>query len=288
MDKYGRNYRLDIQKKDGTTLTVQPPFTIEFDIHRNSFQSANAGQVRVYNLAPETRTLIRKNFYDFFDFRSFSFSAGYGDMLSLAYKGIMSQAWSVREGTNMITQIESFDSGFAYINAISDVSFPAGTDQKSIITKVSEGLAKSGVELGSIGNYTGQISRGNSYSGSTPNILDELSGGGCFFDNGKVHCLQEGECLDGPVMLINAQSGLLGTPVIENQFINLETLFEPGIQVGQIVQLESDTDSFFNGSHKVISLVHQGMISSAVCGSAVTRIGLLPGNFTPVGRSVRI
>lgn len=280
MDKYNRNYILLIQRKDGTTLRITRPFTVEFDIHRNSLSSANVCQIRIYNLAPNNRLQIRKDQYDWGDLRTIAFSAGYGDNLSLAFSGNITQAWSVREGNNMITQIECFDGGFAYVNAVTNDQFPKNTPQESIIDSLASSLP--GVTKGAIGSYPGQISRGNSYNGSTTDILGTLTGGGFFIDNGKAHCINDGECLETSIPIISAQSGLLGTPVLEAQYVNFEMLFEPSLKVGQLIQLKSQTGEQFNGTHKVLSLKHRGVISDAVCGDAITHVGSLPGNFTPV------
>lgn len=280
MDKYNRNYILLIEKKDSTTLKVTLPFTIEFDIHRNSLSSANVCSIRVYNLSPNNRSQIRKDQFDFGDLRTISLLAGYGDNLSLAFNGNINQAWSVREGNNMITQIESYDGGFAYVNAITNQSYISGTPQRSIIDSLANSLP--GVSVGAIGNFTGQISRGNSYVGATTDLLRDISGGGFFIDNGKAHCIKDDECLAGNIPLINSKSGLLGTPVKEQTYINFDVLFEPSLKVGQLIKLESETADHFNGTHKVLSLKHRGMISEAVCGSAITSVGLLPGVFTPI------
>lgn len=280
MDKYNRNYILLIEKKDGTLLRVTRPFTVEFDIHRNSLSSANVASIRVYNLSPNNRGQIRKDQFDFGDLRSITFAAGYGDNLSLAFKGNISQAWSVREGTNMVTQIESYDGGYAYINAVTNDQFPKDTPQSSILDSLVKNLP--GVSVGAIGSYEGQISRGNSYNGSTTDILNQITGGGFFIDNGKANCLNDDECLEGDIPLVNAQSGLLGTPVKESTYINFDMLFEPSLRVGQLIELQTLTSDNFNGTHKVLSLKHHGMISEAVCGVAITSVGLLPGVFTPI------
>jgi hypothetical protein len=281
VDKYNRNYILLVQKKDGATLKVTRPLTVEFDIHRNSLSSANVAQLRIYNLSPNNRSQIRKDQFDTLDLRQISFAAGYGNNLSLAFAGNITQAWSVRENTNMITQIESFDGGYAYVNAVTNQQFPAGTPKRSIIDSLAQSLP-GGLSVGAIGNYSGDISRGNSISGGTADLLNQMTGGGFFIDNGKVHCLNDDECLAGNIPLINAQSGLLGTPVKETTYINFDMLFEPSLRVGQLIRLESLTADHFNGTHKILSIHHRGMISDAVCGAAITSIGLLPGVFTTV------
>jgi hypothetical protein len=214
------------------------------------------------------------------DLRKISFSAGYGDNLSLAFIGDITQAWSVREGTNFITQIACFDGGFAYVNAVTSDQFPGSTPRRAIIDSLVKSLPT--VQPGAIGAFDGTTARGSSLNGNTTDLLREATGGGFFIDLNKAHCLNDNECLESDVPLINAQSGLLGTPVKEATYINFDMLFEPGLKVGQLIRLESQTADHFNGTHKILSLKHQGMVSEAVCGEAITSVGLLPGVFTTV------
>lgn len=303
MEKFNRNYRLVIEKRDKSELTIQLPFTIEFEAHRNSFSSANIASVRIYNLNPDNRNQIQRNQYDYLDLRKISLFAGYGDHLALVFSGNINQAWSVREGNNFITQIESYDGGLAYNNAITSTSFngpPSNTTQQSIIESLAKSLNSTetgDIKVGAIGNYDGQISRGNSFSGNTLQILSEMiggSGGGIFIDNGVLHILRDNEAIQGVPPVISSKTGLLGTPIVEETYINIDMLFEPSLKVGQLIELDSSTAddevrltsinvfSKFNGVHKVISIKHHGMISSAVCGSVITSVGLLPGNFEQV------
>jgi hypothetical protein len=266
---------LQVQTQDGGVLTVEPPFTMEFDITRNILTSANVSSIRIYNLSKNNRNQIRKNVNDYGDLRQITFTAGYGTNLPVVFTGNISQAWSVREGVNVITQVESFDGGFAFTNGLTNEQFPSGTPQSTIIASLAGSLP--GVTLGAIGNYPGVTSRGNSYSGTTTDLLRELTGGGFFIDNGKVNCLGDSECLQGEIELINSASGLLGTPVREQTILNFDMLFEPRLVIGQKIQLQSITESNFNGFYKVISIKHRGMISEAVCGDAITSVGLFYG-----------
>jgi hypothetical protein len=281
ISKFGRNYFLSIQLFDSVNtglpssfLNVELPFTIEFDITRNTYSSANVASIRVFNLSEINRNRIRKNVIDYGDLIVITLKAGYGTNLPVVFNGNITQAWSVREGNNFITQIESFDGGFAFANGFTAASFPAGTPQASILTAMVNGMP--GVSLGAIGNsFSGAIgSRGNSYDGGSCDLARQNSNGQFFIDSGKAFFLANNECRKGEIELINADSGLLGTPLREQTFINFDMLFEPRIVVGQYIQLESATDQSFNGAYKVISVKHRGMISDAVCGNAITSLGL--------------
>ena len=295
MDKFGRSYSLSVQASNGSTITIEPPFTLEFDVTRNTLSSANTSSFRLYNLSEKTRNLLRKNRWDYDSLRLISLRAGYEENLPFIFLGNISQAWSVREGTNFITTIQSFDGGFAYANAKTNTAYPSSTDLKSVITDFVSSLKDFAVSPGAIGDFAGAISRGNSYSGATTDLLREISGGAFFIDNGKANVLKDDECLDLPAFVITSKSGLLGTPILEETYINFDMLFEPNLSIGRRIKLESITGANFNGYYKVISLHHRGTISDAVCGEAITSVGLFapavlegvpqygPPNLTVVG-----
>ncbi len=271
MDKFGRNYILQVGTQNGSTLTVVPPFTLEFDITRNTLTSANVCQVRIYNLSLVNRNQLRFNASNYGEFRPIVLRAGYGASpnLPIIFTGNISQAWSVREGTNFITQIECYDGGFAFTNGSVSAQFPAGTPQKEIIRSVAGTLPH--VDVGAIGDYPGSTTRGSSYSGSSTEVLGELTGGGFFIDNGKANALGTDEFIDaGGPLVINARSGLLGTPVLEQTICRFDMIFEPGLLVAHRIQLDSASEINFNGLYKVTAVKHRGMISEAVCGSVTT------------------
>lgn len=278
MQKFGRNYILKVGTASGQTLTIEPPFTLEFDITRNTLTSANVCSIRIYNLSQNNRNLLRFNIMDTGDFRPVTLFAGYGDSLSVIFSGSITQAWSVREGVNFITSIESFDGGYAFNNAQVNVTFPVGTAYSTVISTLAESLPNA--QAGAIGSaYQGSLSRANSVSGNPTDLLRDLTGGGFFIDNGVVNCLGDNECITANgIAVIDDSTGLLGTPVREQTILHFDMLFEPRLVVGQKITLKSSTaEAGVNGTYKVISVKHRGMISSAVCGDAITTVGMFYG-----------
>lgn len=299
--KFNRNYTLQIATTSvtnflstgvsGNTLTIQPPFTIEFDITRSTLSSANVCQLRIYNLSEINRNQIRHNRCDYGGYRRIEFRAGYGNNLASVFHGNISAAWSVREGVNFVTTIECYDGGYGYVNGECNLTFPAGTPIQAIITQIAGTLKSKNISIGAIGSYPGIITRGNTYSGNTMTILTELTGGGAFIDNEKFYALGTNEYVASlsSIGVINSESGLLGTPELEGgqngQYtVRFDMLFEPGLTVGRIIQLDSSTAASsiittksqsllgpgFNGKYTIKSIKHRGMISGAVCGNAIT------------------
>ncbi len=275
MDKFGRNYLLTVQTQNNELLEIDPNLTIEFDITRNTLTSANVCSIRILNLSQNHRNQIRKDVMDYNNYKLVQLAAGFGTNLPIIFTGNISQCWSAREGSNFVTSIECFDGGFAFDNAQTNVVIPSGTSQVDMFKSLIGSLPN--VSLGVVGNFPGSLSRGAALSGSTTDILRELSGGAFFIDNGKAHILGNSECLQGEMLLINSASGLLGTPVLERTTLTFDIIFEPRLLVCQQVQLESNTGQNFNGFYKVVSVKHRGMISPAICGDAITSVGLWYG-----------
>lgn len=303
--KFGRNYSFLAQVDDaGTQLTIEPPFTLEFDITRNILTSANVCQIRIYNLSQKNRDLLRYDFSNTSLVRPISLKAGYGNNIPAIFTGNITQAWSVREGVNFITTIECFDGGYSFVNSFSpeNLTFPAGTELETVYKTLMGYIF--GTTFGAIGpayilgddNTPTTLTRSFTPDPNRPiaDILNEKTGGAFFIDNGRTYILGNNECLTGQVAVINSQSGLLGTPLRENNIVTFDMLFEPGIVMRQKLQLDSLTsqnlNSFnnagesVNGFYQVVSIKHRGMISESVCGDAITTLELFFGTqaFTTV------
>jgi len=71
-------------------------------------------------------------------------------------------------------------------------------------------------------------------------------------------------------------------PRRQNTYIQVDIIFEPRIQVGQIVEIVSQIDPRFNGQWKVQGIKHSGTISGAVGGDCKTTLQLFYGT-APLG-----
>lgn len=283
MDKFRREYTLIVQAVGGETITIKLPFTVEFDVTRANWSAANYANIRIYNLNEDTRNKIRKDQYSQNlkpeDVRLVSLLVGYGTgNQSLMMKGTITQAWSVRQGSSFVTEIVAQDLGFAYSNAQTNGGqgqFASGTLDRVVIKTLVESLKNYGVDAGAIGQFEGQSTRGNSYSGSTTYLLQTLTGKAFFIDNGKAHVLKDNEALDVPVVTISSQNGLLNTPIRSLQTVTFEMILEPRLLIGQPIKIVNVTGGSFDNFYKVTGLHHKGTISDAICGSATTSVTCL-------------
>ncbi len=277
--KFGRNYELSVEtgidSATGSrrTVTITLPFTVEIDITRNTLAGANVCHLRIYNLARQAREDIVFNAFNTSDYRQVRLLAGYGANLSTAFVGNVTQCWSVREGTNFITELESYDGGFAIVNGENTwagASFNAGTPQNIVIATLMKALPN--VTPGAIGAFNEAIPKDVTYSGNPAQILTDITGGAFFIDSGKAYVLKPNEYIqaNNVALVVNDATGLLNTPVREQSMLRFEMLFEPSMSIGTLIQLASGTFPDVNGYYKVTSVKHRGIISPVVGGKMTT------------------
>jgi hypothetical protein len=280
MDKTQRSYVLNIEDQNGDVLRVEPPFTIDFDVFRNTMSSANITKIRIYNLNEEQRNRILKNPLQWQP-RLVTLRAGYGTNLPMILNGYITQCFSMREGTQFVTTIESFDSGYAYSNAVySGPAFPAGTKKQTIVETLIKSLEAYGVGIGYISDLgTDKITRAKSITGSTIDRIREETDEHFFIDNGLAYVVIDLDAIEGPVDFVNYETGLLNTPLRNETYLNFDLLFEPRLIMGQKLFVESQTARNYTGNYKVVSIHHRGTISQAIGGVAITSVGCLAGDY---------
>lgn len=282
--KYDNQCIWSLSVTDGiNTVVVGYPLTVEFSIERNTFASANTGNFNIYNLAPSTRSakggLLFQDRFNATNQKFVTFKAGYNGNLITCFRGRIQEAYSKRSGTEVITSIQCLDMGVPtdYIN----VTFEAGTSKKEAYLNIIQNL--SGLKLGSIGTLEGIYQTPVTFEGKPLKVLNEITGGHTFIDNGIIHTLMPNEALDVGVTILNAETGLINTPQRRNAEIIAEGIFNPSVFVGQLIEVQSQTASEFSGTFKVSGFQHSGTISGAVAGTRQTRYNFLVGALLPNG-----
>lgn len=259
---------------------IKLPFTLEFDCLRNILASANTGTFKIYNLNEQTRTRLQKDEWTFNISRGVKLSAGYGEEvanLPSIFNGTIKKCSSTRSGVNFITTIEAFDGAYALVNGRTNTSFPKGAKPDDIIRELTKDMP--GSTFGVASTIKGELPRGNTFMGSTADLIKGVAGPGLdfFIDLGRVYVLSPEDCIQGSTQVITADSGLLNTPVREETRVTFDMIFEPGLLIGQMVELQSFTNRSVNGVYKILSLHHRGTISSAISGSATTTVSMWGG-----------
>lgn len=288
--KWQRKYRLLIEGTDGKVHEIADNphlLTLNLSIVRNNLASANTGNLRIYNLNQSTRDAIFKDHYTVSDFRTIKLQAGYSTepVLPTIFKGNINYCLSYREegAVDFVTEINAFDYGAAISNSYSKWNKGPGASKNDIIDQlISDMSTQGGVSRGKVSTFTGTYPRAFIAMGNTWDIMQRETARHCFIDNGAVNCLLDDDCISGDISEISSETGLLGSPRREENYIRAEILFEPRLNVGQLVSINSRTQKMFNGTYKVTGIAHQGIISDAVSGKCKTILHILLGSFQTI------
>lgn len=282
--KFERTYSMAVQTDEpgrpNNLVTLGSPFTVEFEIVRNTLSCSNTGRFTIYNLKEDTRHRMYRDRYQTNIYRQVIFHAGYVGYkpLPLSFRGNINMCYSHRRHADYLTVIEAYDGIFGIQNSQIDKSFPAGTRSKDLFTALVDSMKN--VAPGKIEDLFPASSRGVTLSGNSWAVLNNLVGdqGDVFVDNEQVHVIKKNSCLRnvGGISVITGDTGLLETPVRHDNVIDLTVLFEPRAHVGQLIQLKS-VETVMNGNYKVIGVTHRGTISDAVDRGASTVLTVYAG-----------
>lgn len=292
--KFGRKFALTIKPayevssgkyvpisdEDEETIVISNPLTVEFEVRRDTLASANCSTFRIYNLSENIRNRLYKDPFSVWHYRPIMFQAGYNDPLPAIFIGNIKQAVSYRDegSVNVVTEIQCYDYAFAMSNAHSSWTVDSPIGKRDVIARLIGDLKDYEVTEGSIGDFTGSYARGYAVSGMTWKELQKETGSNVFIDNGKIHCLKDNDCFEGDITVISSETGLLGSPKRADTVITADIIFEPRLQVGQVVELQSDFNSKMNGQYKVIGISHSGTISDSIAGKCKTTVQLFLGS----------
>jgi hypothetical protein len=283
--KFNRSYILKIETGDNEFVEIIPPFTLEFNIQRNNLASSNTGHFVIYNLNTANRSKIYKDIYDVGTFRAVQLWAGYaekaGDLIPLCFNGNIKRAFSHRQGPDFRTELECYDGQIS--NTMSDIglTLPAQISTKGIIEAIAKNIKEvSGVTVGN--KFTDLSNRSTAIMGNPSEILSQLTGNQSYIDSGNLYALNKDEVVLGDIRLINVDNGLLGTPKKQETMVEIEMLFEPRIKPSQLIELQSTSETRFNGYYKVTGIIHKGTISGAIGGDARTNLTMIQQKVTDV------
>ena len=273
MAKHQRKYRLEIQDVKKDLVIIELPFSINFDINKAIYANVCTGSITVYNLSESTRNSIVKNIVqtDISRMRTVQLYAGYeGQELPSIFKGTISHCYSRRQGVDFLTVIEVNSGSDLLANSYVSMAISSGTTYKDYIAEMCGKINGSARKI--VGNFEGVFKRATQVLGAPEKLLKDFTDGNFFIDGDNILVLKDDEAIAGILNEINSDTGLLGSPQREENFLLFDIIFEPRLLMGQWVKLNSSTIGFFKGTYKVVGYHHVGSISETICGTAKTTV----------------
>ena len=287
MRKFNRNYKIVFEvgyRKDlleyvpQQTIEVQYPFTLKFDVNRGVWSDANTGNFQIYNLGYDVQALLWKDRFDQTKYVTMWLYAGYENIMPLIFMGDVQECTSYRNGVDFITDSQATDGGYLFQYGFVNKTFSKDTDFKFLIQELLAGVPT--CKVGYITSNVKQMrKRGRTFIGQTMKLLEAYNFDKVFVDNGELHILGENDVIPGQLMVLNADSGMIGTPRRSETTLNVDTIFEPQLVVAQAINLQSKIYPFLNQNYQIIGLRHYGTISPDECGNLYTSVSLSLGKY---------
>jgi hypothetical protein len=287
--KFGLSYILQIQEDDnsGNFFEIKYPFTINFDILKNiSGSSCNQMTIQIYGLSKTIRNKIYHDIFDTQTYRKIILKAGYQNQLSEIFTGNIREAYSRREGSEIITYITAFDGDYAMYNSWSSFSMNNDVSKEKVFEKLANDLKSKNIQKGIVGDLSGSLTeRGAIYDEKTFSLLKEGFNNEIFIDSETLNKLSQNEVFENVYLLeITSDNGLLATPRKQQNKLEIEMMFEPNIKIGQLISISSQINKEFDGEYKVIGFRSGGVIS----GTQESRVKTTLELYIPEGKFIKV
>lgn len=277
--KLNRQFRLTVQEVDEndnptqSAIVITNPFTINFAVNRTIFADVNTLDIEIYNLSPDT---YNKLFFDYFNVnqRTIVLEAGYEGMeLSVLFVGNVWSCYTSRKGSDIITKIHAIV-GLKALQHQTDVTLK-DISRNQVIAHAANDM---GLQFEIYSGEDTKFTRPVSLTGNSMAIIQKYSDNSAFIDNNVIKIVDTYDAIQGDVVLINDESGLLGVPEHEDALLKVNMIFEPRIIIGQLIEIQSRISPMFNGQYKVYGIRHEGTISDSIAGEATTTLEMLVGS----------
>lgn len=245
---FDRKFLLRITTLDNQVFELDQEFKIVFEFKKVLRSDPDPGLVELYNLGPELRKIFSKPFNPrktpgakveaFVGYKS-------EGVVTRIYSGEIQEGISRYQAPEWITKLQCGVDYNSFLNHVVGKSFGPGTDPIDAIKSL---LAPSGRKVSITQALVNKIRKkfvnGRSFMDNLKNIFSELSKEFSFSitgtdQDGPVQISELGYPNDDPTILLNENSGLIGSPEITHTGVNIKALMQPRIRPGTPLQVES-------------------------------------------------
>lgn len=223
--------------KAGTGLSVKN-LRIKFEIVKTTDKTPNTCNVKIYNLKFENANKIRDQYQDVI------INAGYKDAVKTIFVGDIKYFYRYREGTDWIVELECGDGHYAFQNSITSVTIRKENTSQQEYEALIRNFSDHGVTAGHTKELTERPRiRGKVISAPTHEAMDSVAkaqGKQWFIQDKQVVMLGEKEVLPNQAIVINSQTGLIGSPEQGEQSVKVKCLLNNNIKIGSVIQLNNN------------------------------------------------
>jgi hypothetical protein len=238
--QYLRSCTLLVSNNQGQALDLSN-FRIKFSVKRSNAMTPNVADIKVFNLSQQTQLQIQK------EFTRVVLQAGYEGNAGVIFAGSIKQTIIGRESaTDTFIEIIAGDGDLAYNFAVVSQSLAKGSTPQTQVNAAVAAMAPMGTTAGgnTVVPATQVLPRGKVMFGNARTYLRNVAQSqnqNWSIQNEKVVFVPQDAYLPGTVVVLNSQTGMVGTPQQTLQGVNVKALLNPQIQIATRVQLDNAT-----------------------------------------------
>jgi hypothetical protein len=254
--QYLRRLSLIVATPSGAGLEFGS-FRVVFETHRGDTQTPNTCDIKIYNLQQSTANQLAPN-GGVSEFTQLLLKVAYGsDPLMQIFYGSIKQTRRGREDQlNSYVAITAADGDEAYNFAPAAFTLASGAVQQTAFTNLIQAMAQASLASTPVGQGSGQpitqgyaptmsptpLIRGRTYYGACRDEMRSLAkAADCTWSiqDGKVTFIPKTSYIPGDPVLISPTTGLIGVPEQTQNGLEVRTLLNPNIKIGQTIKLQS-------------------------------------------------
>lgn len=241
--QYRRRGTLVVSKSNGDQDALDlSEVHFRFSTSAQDVESPANAEIRLYNLSDSTIQLVRT------EFDTVTLQAGYDANYGVIFRGTIKQFRTGRETpTDRYLDLLAADGDLAYNFATISKTLAAGWTHVQAMKEAANAMAAKGVSLG-------YIDEGGLLGGTVPNPRGKVLFGlprvimrqsaasvnaSWSIENGRVNVVPLESYKPGEVVVLNAQTGLIGLPEQTVDGVRVRCLLNPRITTGSLVQIDN-------------------------------------------------
>lgn len=208
---------------NGSGLDVED-LRIQFEVTKTILRTPNTAQVRLFNLTQSNEGKIKGEFDELL------LNVGYVNAMKLAFRGNIRYVMAHRENNDRILEIEAADGDHDFQRAKVMVSLAAGHTAQDVLDHVLQ--ACESTTLGHVILPATRALRGAVYAGPVRYVLDKLAatiGAHWSIQDGVLDIVDADSTLPTEAIVVNADTGMLGAPEVDDKGIKVRCLLNPAI-----------------------------------------------------------
>lgn len=233
-----------------------------FSVKKTLKANPNQAEIEVRNLTENHRTMLEGS-----DALEVELHAGYGDQLSLLYRGQMRAAVTYRDGPDFVTKISSGDKSGVFAGRRLHVPLGEASSAAAALKQLVDDLGKTEVGDGNVsdaltqaGVLTTVFPLGGTLSGNASVLLTSLCrsvGLEWSIQDGVLQFLVASKALDEEAIELGSNSGLIGKVEVSNKgYVKATSLLIPGLRCGGKVTFATETELV--GGYRIEKIHYHG------------------------------